>query len=173
MPRRSYTTQPSSKNLLLAIDDNEYRGPQPIDVYLRELNSKWDIYVTLLVSKGQAASRKKGRKMVRNGRWRLPAVKRCLLDITGLVHSELTAALAPYIRPVEDQSRPNPSPEWGGLPCHELPPLSKALLAIDGCWREEIPFSSGMWDWRICPCPSRWSSPHSHADRPKWTQWVF
>lgn len=66
---------------------------------------------------------------------RLPVVKRCLLDITGLLHSELTAAVAPCIRPVEDQSSPNPSPEWGELPCHELPPLSEALLATDGCWR--------------------------------------
>lgn len=59
-------------------------------------------------------------------------MKRCLLDITGLVHSELTAALAPCIRPVEDLSSPNPCSEWGGLPFHELPPLTEALLAAGG-----------------------------------------
>lgn len=60
----------------------------------------------------------------------MPVVKRCLLDVRGLLHSELTAALAPRMRPVEDQSRPSPSPEWGGLPCHELPSLSQAPTAI-------------------------------------------
>lgn len=54
---------------------------------------------------------------------------------------------------------------------HKTLHLADKLFAIDGCWRKESLFSSGMWSVG-CLGSSEWHCTHEQAESTNWTWWV-
>lgn len=93
------------------------------------------------------------------------AIGMCFVDAAGSCIYELTTVVAADIRPLRAQVRPNASME-SKVEC-KVPPLAKALLATDSCWKK---FSLRVC-WDVDHAPTK--DPHipEHLDRSGWSLW--
>lgn len=122
------------------------------------LSSKWDLHTAQPSPQGSAlTSKKRGGVGIGNRGKGSPQQNTLWRTWRGYCTQRLTAGVTAETRPVPCEGGQNCFVDWGEA--HEVLPLAKEPLAVDGCWKRMSQFSTGVWSPRGYTCSSRHPTP--------------